>query len=130
VCSNNLNTLDELKQCICGTIMSIKISQLKLVSNNLSTRLKACLRAEGRHSEHTVMASLLNYLFTSEMHYMFIRHLRITDMQDCFFLGDDEGITSMQTNSRQLRSLTNTRYVSLFKRLPSLLHLYIAGYWK
>jgi hypothetical protein len=52
VYSNNPRTLVELKQSIRETISSIEVSELKLVSNNIFTRLEACLRAEGRHSEH------------------------------------------------------------------------------
>jgi inhibitor of nuclear factor kappa-B kinase subunit alpha len=52
VYSNNLHTLVELKQSILETISSIEVSELKLVSNNISKRFEACLRAEGRHFEH------------------------------------------------------------------------------
>jgi len=38
--------LDELKQNIHGTVTSVVVSELKLVSNNLFKRLQACLRAE------------------------------------------------------------------------------------
>jgi inhibitor of nuclear factor kappa-B kinase subunit alpha len=52
VYSNNSHTLVELKQSIRETILSIEISELKLVSNNIFKRLEACLRAEWRHFEH------------------------------------------------------------------------------
>jgi hypothetical protein len=51
VYSNNLHTLVELKQSIRETILSIEVSELKLVLNNIFKRLEACLRAEGRHFE-------------------------------------------------------------------------------
>jgi hypothetical protein len=52
VYSNNPHTLVEHKQRIRETISSIEVSELTLVSNNIFKRLKACLRAEGRHFEH------------------------------------------------------------------------------
>jgi inhibitor of nuclear factor kappa-B kinase subunit alpha len=52
VYSSNPHTLDELKQSIHETITSVKVNELKLVSNNLFKRLELCLRAEGRHFEH------------------------------------------------------------------------------
>jgi hypothetical protein len=52
VYSNNPHTLFEPKQSIRETILSIEVSELKLVSNNFFKRLEACLRAEGRHFEH------------------------------------------------------------------------------
>jgi hypothetical protein len=48
----SINVLNELKQSIRETTSSIEVSELKLVSYNILKRLKACLRAEGRHSEH------------------------------------------------------------------------------
>jgi hypothetical protein len=42
VYSNNPNTRDELTQSIRETITSTKISQLKVVQNNLFKRLEAC----------------------------------------------------------------------------------------
>jgi hypothetical protein len=50
--SNNPHTLDELKQSIQEKITSIKVSELKPVSNNLFKRLEACLIADGIHFEH------------------------------------------------------------------------------
>jgi hypothetical protein len=52
VYSNNPSTVDELKQIIHEAVTSIKISELKVVSQNLFKRHIACLRAEGRHFEH------------------------------------------------------------------------------
>jgi hypothetical protein len=52
VYSNNSHTLVELTQSIRETILSIEVSELKLLSNNLFKKLEACLRAEGRHFEH------------------------------------------------------------------------------
>jgi hypothetical protein len=52
VYSNNPHTLVELKQSIRETISHIEVSELKLVSNNIFKRLEACLRAQGRLSEH------------------------------------------------------------------------------
>jgi hypothetical protein len=49
---NNPHTLVELKQSIRETISSIKVNELKLVSNNIFKRLEAILRAEGRHFVH------------------------------------------------------------------------------
>jgi hypothetical protein len=48
---NNPHTLVELKQSIQETITSIETSELKLVSNSLFKRLKACFRADG-YFEH------------------------------------------------------------------------------
>jgi hypothetical protein len=52
VYSNNLHTLDELKQSNRETVTCIEASELKLVSNSIFKRLEACLRAEGRHFDH------------------------------------------------------------------------------
>jgi inhibitor of nuclear factor kappa-B kinase subunit alpha len=52
VYSSNPHTLVELKQSIHETVSSIKVSKLKLVSNNIFKRFEVCLRAEGRHFEH------------------------------------------------------------------------------
>jgi hypothetical protein len=52
VYSNNPHTLVEFKQSIRETVLSIEVSELKLVSNNIFKRLEACLRAEGRYFEH------------------------------------------------------------------------------
>jgi inhibitor of nuclear factor kappa-B kinase subunit alpha len=52
VYSNKPHTLVELKQSIRETISSIKVSEMKLVSNNICKSLEACLRAEGRHFKH------------------------------------------------------------------------------
>jgi hypothetical protein len=52
VYSNNPQTLHKFKQSIHEIIKCIKVSELKLVLNNLFKRCEACLRAEGRHFEH------------------------------------------------------------------------------
>jgi hypothetical protein len=50
--SNNLHTLVELKHNISETVVYIRVSELKLVSNNLFRRLQVSSRAEERHFEH------------------------------------------------------------------------------
>jgi hypothetical protein len=50
--SSNVHTLDKFKGIIHETIISITVSELTLVSNNLLKRFEACLRAEGKHFEH------------------------------------------------------------------------------
>jgi hypothetical protein len=52
VYSNNPHTLVELKQSIHERISSVRVSEPKLVSNNIFKRLEVFLRAEGRHFEH------------------------------------------------------------------------------
>jgi hypothetical protein len=51
VFSNNPHILDELKQRICETFTSIRVSELKL-GNTIIKRLEVCLIAEGRYFEH------------------------------------------------------------------------------
>jgi hypothetical protein len=52
VYSNNLHTLDELRDRFSETVTSVAVSEIKLVSNSLFKRLEVCLRAERRHFEH------------------------------------------------------------------------------
>jgi hypothetical protein len=51
VYSNNPHILDELKH-IFEPITSVKVSELKLVSNNILKRPEVCLRAERGYFEH------------------------------------------------------------------------------
>jgi len=52
---DNSHTLDELKQSIHEKVTSTKVTELKLVSNNLFKGLELCLRAEGRNFEHLLV---------------------------------------------------------------------------
>jgi hypothetical protein len=49
---NNPHTLDELKHGVCETTISVEVSDLMLVSNNIFMRTEVCIRAERGNSEH------------------------------------------------------------------------------
>jgi hypothetical protein len=85
VYSNSSHTLNEHKQSIRETIMSVEVSELKVVSNDLFERLgSVCTSRMETFLASTMIVSLINSLLLSEMHYMFIMRCISSATRDFF----------------------------------------------
>jgi hypothetical protein len=84
--------LDELKQSIHETIISIEVSELKTVSSNLFMRLEVCLKQKG---DILIIYSndefFKQFIYFQKHKYMFLMHSILTAMQDSFSSADDGG---------------------------------------
>jgi hypothetical protein len=105
VYSNNPHTLVELKQSIREAISSVEVSELKLVSNNISKRLEACLRAEGRHFEHLCDGESLKLcIYFQKCTYVFTVHGISSARRQKFFSADDAGVSHAEADGKSQAS--------------------------
>jgi hypothetical protein len=100
LCSNDSHAVDELKQIIHETIISIEVSELSSI--NLFDRLEAFLLEPkgGILNIYCDGESVKQYICSQKCAYLFIFHRIIDENRDCFLSADNGYLSGTQADGK------------------------------